>query len=799
MVRKLAAVFASLIVLLLAAAGGLYLYLRSSLPRIEGEVALPGLAAPAQIKRDANGVAYITAKSAGDAWFVLGFAHAQDRLWQMDFQRRMGAGRLSEVMGAATLGLDRFMRTLGLYRVAEENAKVLSEEAREALESYAAGVNAFISRRPGALPPEFLLLRYKPEKWQPADSIVWGRLMALTLSDNMRWEILRARLAKRVTPQQLADLFPAAPRRETPTTLAATLDLERLWAALPLEMLGAGASNEWALSGAHSATGKPILANDPHLRFGMPNLWYLARLEAPGLTLAGATVPGVPFFVLGHNGAIAWGLTTTHSDTQDLFVERVDPNDARLYQTPQGPRPFETRAETIKVRGENAVELVVRSTRHGPVLSDSMQGAREALPRGTPGAGAADAANEGEVMALSFAGLSPDDRTPEALYRVNRAKDWNGFLTALKDFHSPQQNVAYADTAGNIGFAVAGRVPVRRSGDGRLPAPGWNGEYDWTGWLPFDALPRAFNPASGAIVNANNKPAADAAALGSDFDATYRARRILDLIAIDPRPTVESVAAMQMDSVSMAARDLIPLLTQVEPNDDRARRAVAMLKSWDGRMDRRRPEPLIFTAWLRELNRLLYADELGPLFADYWDLRPDVVELMLTQRRQWCDDVTTPARETCEARVAQALDRALDFLAERHGRNPAEWRWGDAHQAKLAHPVLGKLPLLWRLSDVQLPTDGDAFTINRGQGIVSDQAEPFAHVQGAGYRAVYDLADLDNSRFMQAAGQSGNPLSHFYANLAWRWRDGRAIRIPASPASGPKDKLAVLTLNPPRR
>ena len=801
MARKLAAALAFLIVLLLAASGGLYLYLRTSLPQIEGEVALPGLSAPAQIKRDPNGVAYITARSANDAWFALGFAHAQDRLWQMDFQRRMGAGRLSEVMGAATLGLDRFMRQLGLYRVAEENLKALSDEAREVLESYAAGVNAFISRRPGALPPEFLLLRYKPEKWRPADSIVWGRLMALTLSDNMRWEILRARLAKRVTPQQLADLFPGAPRRETPTTLAdaGAIDYEKLWAALPMDMLGVGASNEWALSGAHSATGKPILANDPHLRFGMPNLWYLARLEAPGLTLTGATVPGVPFFILGHNGAIAWGLTTTHSDTQDLFVERVDQGDGRLYQTPQGPRPFETRTETIKVRGGDAVELVVRSTRHGPVISDIMPGAREALPRGMPGAGAADTAKEGEVMALSFAGLSPDDRTSEALYRVNRARDWSGFLAALKDFHSPQHNFVFADTAGNVGFISAGRVPVRRAGDGRLPAPGWNGEYDWTGWLPFDSLPRAFNPASGVIVNANNKPAADAAALGSDFDMTYRARRILDLIAIDPRPSVDSVAAMQLDSVSMAARDLIPILTQVEPNDDRARRAVAMLKAWDGRMDRRRAEPLIFSAWLRELNRLLYADELGPLFADYWDLRPDVVELMLTQRQQWCDDVTTPARETCEERIALALDRALDFIAERYGRNPADWRWGDAHQAKLSHPVLGKLPLLWRLSDVQMPSDGDAFTVNRGQANVSDAAEPFTHIQGAVYRAVYDLADLDNSRFMQASGQSGNPLSPFYANLARRWRDGRTIRIPAAPAAGPKEKIAVLTLNPQRR
>ena len=264
MARKIAAVFASLLVLLLAAAGGFYLYLRSSLPQIQGETALPGLSARAEIKRDSNGIAYIGARSTGDAWFALGFAHAQDRLFQMDFQRRLGSGRLSEVMGDRTIGLDRFMRTLGLYRVAEENLKHLSEETREALESYAAGVNAFLSRRPGALPPEFALLRYKPERWKPADSIVWGRLMALTLGDNMRHEILRARLAKRVTPQQLNDLYPGGSRRDAPATLADAGMLENIWAALPLDNIGVGASNEWALSGAHSATGNQSAARSRH-------------------------------------------------------------------------------------------------------------------------------------------------------------------------------------------------------------------------------------------------------------------------------------------------------------------------------------------------------------------------------------------------------------------------------------------------------------------------------------------------------------------------------------------------------
>jgi penicillin amidase len=384
------------------------------------------------------------------------------------------------------------------------------------------------------------------------------------------------------------------------------------------------------------------------------------------------------------------------------------------------------------------------------------------------------------------------------MHRLNSATDWKSFLAALALFHSPLQNFAYADVEGNIGFAVAGRVPVRRSGDGRMPAPGWAGTHDWSGWLPFNALPRAYNPPGGVIINANNKPGPDAvtAALGSDWDSTYRARRIQDMLSIESRPTVETSAAMQTDLLSLPARDLLGILMQVEPHDDRGRRAVALLKSWDGRMDRRRAEPLIFVAWLRELNRLLYADELGPLFADYWDLRPDVVELMLTQRRQWCDDVTTPGVETCEGRIALALERALNWIAARFGANPAGWRWGDAHPARLPHPVLGKIWPISRWGDLTVPADGDNFTLSRAGSAIADENEPFASVHGATYRAVYDLADLDNSRFMQASGQSGHILSPHYGDLVRRWRDGRTIRIPAEPAPGPKERISVLKLIP---
>jgi len=788
MLRKLFIALAVLVVLVAGAAGGGFLYLRSGLPQAEGQVALLGLGAPATVTRDPNGVPYIVAASAADGFYALGFVHAQDRLWQMDFQRRIGAGRLSEVMGPASLGFDRYMRTLGLYQVAERNLAAAAPATRAALDAYAAGVNAYMTSRKGPLPVEFLLLRYRPEPWRPVDSLVWGRMMALQLSDNMRQELLRARLSRRLSPQQLADLYPTTLRREQPTTIAsggASLDLDRLWAALPMELMSTGASNEWVVDGQRSQTGKPILANDPHLRYIMPNLWYLARVTTPEGSLAGATVPGIPFFILGHNDFIAWGMTTTHGDTQDLFVERVDPSDPARYHTAEGVKSFTTRVEKIDIRGQAPETLTVRETVHGPVVSDILTG--------TGGV-----ASNGDVLSLSFSGLAADDRTADAFLAINRATDWPGFLAALGTFHSPLQNFAFADQAGNIGFAVAGRVPQRRGGDGRLPAPGWSGTHEWTGWVPFDRLPRLYNPPGGLIVNANNKPGPDAlvAPLGADWEQTYRARRIQDLLAIDPRQTVDGIQAMQTDSMSLPARDLLAILTQVEPHDDRGRRAVAMLKSWDGRMTRGRAEPLIFSVWLRELNRLLYADELGPLFQDYWDLRPDVVELMLTQRRQWCDDVATNTPETCEGRIAVALERALEWITQRNGGSTANWRWGDAHPARLPHPVLGKVWPLNRWADLSIPADGDNYTVNRAGGVTGDEEAPFASVHGPSYRAVYDLADLDNSRFMQASGQSGHLLSPHYGDLNRRWRDGRTIKIPVEPVAGPKEKLPVLTLVP---
>ena len=770
-----------------AAAAGGYAWLRTALPQTRGVVVLAGLAAPVEIARDRDGMVRIRARTDRDAYFALGFVHAQDRLWQMEFQRRLGAGRLAEILGPRALASDRFMRVLGLRRLAERSLANLAPGTRAALAAYSAGVNGFLAGHRGAWPPEFVALRHTPERWTPADSLVWGRMMGLRLGRNWRTEALRARLGRRLTPRQIAEMWPKrAPggpitlsQRPSPALRNAAASL---WRALPDALRPISASNAWAISGRHTTTGKPLLANDAHLPYGAPILWYLVHMEAPGFRITGATVPGLPFTVLGHNGRIAWGLTAAETDTQDLFVERIDPTDPTRYLTPDGARPFATRKEIIEVRGGAPVTITVRMTRHGPVVSDLGDGP-------APGHG------RDEVLALATPALAPDDRTPDAFYRMGRARDWSEFRDALRRFAAPHMNITYADVAGNLGFIAPARVPVRRNGGGEVPAPGWSGSHDWTGIIPFEALPQATNPASGRFINANNRSVPDdyPYALGRNRAPGYRARRIATLLDAKPRHGLDDMAAMQLDTVSPMARDLLPVMLAQTPGSLRTATATALLHAWDGTMDRDRPEPLIFTAWLRALNRRLYADELGPYFEDFWDLRPEFVKSVLTRLTHWCDDVTTAETEGCPARLELALRDALDMLTEAHGSDIAAWRWGDVHRAVFRHRILGRIPLLRMLADIEIPVSGGGYTLNRGRSRIADPARPFASIHGAGVRAIYDLADLERSRFMIATGQSGNPLSPHYADLTRRWRDGRTLRLAGrmDAAAGDPDILVL--------
>jgi penicillin amidase len=783
--------------LLAVGLGSGYLWFRSSLPQTSGTVTLAGLHRPVEIVRDTNAVPHIFAESPADAYFALGYVHAQDRLWQMEFTRRLGAGRLAEVLGEPAAKTDRFIRTLGFHRLAEGSVEALSVDVRAALDAYAAGVNAWLETRSGALPPEFVLFRVEPEPWKPADTLLWSRLMALRLGRNWQTELIRASLAERLEledlpPELLGELWPEASPGSPITLSHAAPDVGPLFDAIqeapPPTLFSDGASNGWIVHGRLTETGKPILANDPHLSFEAPILWYLARIEAPGLSVTGATIPGVPFTILGHNRQIAWGMTNAFGDTADLFVETVDPQDPDSYLTPDGPRPFVTRKEDFHVGGET-IPITVRKTHHGPVISDVLDDAARV--------GGAD-----HVVALAMPALRPDDRTVEALYAINRARDWDGFLAAAAKFHAPHVNLFFAATDGDIGFISAGRIPVRKAGDGRLPAPGSDGAHDWRGFIPFERLPRTHNPSSGRIVNANNGLVDDSYPylIAHDWAEPFRAERIVEVLDAKNEHTIADSEALQMDVLSPAARRLLPAMLTVTPADASGRRAVALLSGWNHEMRRNRPEPLIYTAWRRHLAKALAEDELGDLLTDYWNLKDSrrtlFVEAALTRNRHWCDDVATPERETCQSRLALALDRALEELAAKYGSDMEAWRWGSAHRATFSHRVLTKVPGVRWLADLSIESDGGDDTVSRGETRSGLSGRPYAHVNGSGFRAVYDLSNLDNSRFIIATGQSGNFLAAYYSDLSRPWRDGGYIRIAGNPDGIASTAIARLSLRP---
>jgi penicillin amidase len=781
--RLLRGATALALLLLLTVAGG-WLWLSTSLPQTQGEIAVQDLSAPVEIRRDAHGVPTIRAKSENDAYFALGFLHAQDRLFQMDFVRRLASGRLSEIMGRRTLDTDRFMRLLDFDRRANADYQRMRPEVRSALDAYAAGVNAYLDAHRGAWPPEFVALRYRPERWHPSDSLLWAWAMALALSSNWTDEALRAALAHKLSPEALESLWPAEPA----PTRAAALDPTAGWrfalGDLPYMPSGPGASNSWVLAGMRTRSGMPLLANDPHLDLSLPGYWYLVRMETPTLSVAGASAPGVPFVILGRNAHLAWSFTTTMADNQDLFVERLAADAPTRYLTPDGPRAFVTREETIKVRGSPDERLVLRETRHGPVISDAGR-ARSAIRQ------------PDEVVALAWSCLDGFNRTAEAIWRMNHAADAAEFRHALDDFDCPVQNVLYADAV-HIGFMAAGRVPVRKglSAYGQMPAEGWTGAYDWIGLIPAAELPQTLDPVDGLLATANNdvRPRDYPYFFAARFDAPYRVDRIRELLSVrDRKFGPDDVAAMQMDRLSPAARALVPKLLEMLDADKgtlspKAAVARALLASWDFRMDAERPEPTIFEAWLAVLNRRLFADDMREIYRAWAWWNASTIERILfgpdSADRRWCDDRSTPAVENCEAIVAASFAEAVAALARAMGGEPADWRWGRTHVAWFHHLLFRHVPVLADLTNRPTATGGDDYTLDRGSPDMSQAPEAFPHVHGAGFRAIYDLADLDASRFVIAGGQSGNPLSAHYDDLLSLWRDGGSLTIVGDDTGG---------------
>ena len=828
---------AVVLVLLIAVLAAFLWYRQSSLPVQQGEVTVRGLGAAVQIQRDAHAIPTIRAASEADALFGLGFVHAQERLWQMDFNRRIAQGRLAELVGASGLDIDRMTRTLGLSAAAARLLDAMDADTRRLLDAYVAGVNAALAARTGPLPPEFLLTRAPaPAPWTAADSMGWAMLMAVDLGQDWRDELARLRLAARFTLDEINDLRPppgdnavvptadypalyrlmglfdaagaapsaAAPVPATPTgadrTAAAPLlaDAAALTTLPALAGLGVGeslGSNAWVVSGRLSASGKPLLANDPHLALTTPSIWFLAHLDAPGLKVSGATLPGLPWVMLGRNARVAWGATSFHGDGADLYVERLHPTDPSQYQTPAGWARFDERVEIIKVRGGSDVALTVRSTRHGPVLSGVAGIDDRLLPA------------RRHVLALRWAVLDPGDRTLAALRALNRAGSSAEAPRALHGWSLTQQWFVFADVDGKIGMQAAGRFPRRgAAGDlhGVAPAPGWDARHDWEGLVPGEALPSVIDPPEGWLVSANNDtlPAGYAPRLGHDYALPFRAQRIAQLLAARPSHDLSSMQAIQTDIRSLAAPALVAALGtalgSAQPQTEAGRLLLARLRQWDGTMAANAPEPLLFHALQRKLREVVFGDDLGDLAATSV-LRGEPTQPLIhvfsgrARARDWCDRRDSARSETCAQIVAEAIDETAAELTRDSGRDVLGLRWGDAHVARLEHRPLSQVAALRGLFEHRLVVGGD--THSPAVAAPSQRMPaPFTAVHGAGVRLALDLAGEGSG--VLSTGQSGHPLSDHYGDQAELWQRSRALPLATAVRGPTPPRLLRLTPSP---
>jgi penicillin amidase len=761
----------------------------STIPRKSGTVRVAGPAAAIEIETDAHGVPTIRAASEEDALFGLGWVHGRDRLWQIEYQRRIGSGRLAEILGPGLVETDRFLRTIGIRRAAEAAWRNLVPPSRRRLESYTRGLNAYLASS-SARPVEFRILRVPAAPFDPVDSLAWSKLMAWDLAGNARNEIRRARFAAALGKERASELLPPVP--ETPTILedgewrevpplpsargggrgegaspAAALPsplLARLDAAFA--RIGARdddpgrGSNSWVLSGSRTTTGKPILANDPHLGLRTPSVWYLARLAAPGYSVAGATLPGIAGVVIGANERIAWALTSLEPDVQDLYVEELDPADPSRYRWRGAFRPFEVRRETIRVRGGRDVVVDVRRSVHGPIVTDVLDGA-DSL---------------GAAVALRWAALDDADATAEAIEGINRANGWSEFLAAVSRFHAPPQNFLYADADGHVGYTASGAIPIRPRADGLLPVPG-TGEDDWIGYVPFAELPRALDPPRGFLVTANNRVVSSSYPhpITGDWPEPYRARRITEQILEKGRLSVEDVRSIQLDQVSLQATEVLALLLDTAPADAASRDALARLSSWNREFSPDSAAAAIYAAWYAALARVP-EDELAG--APAGTVRSRFLINALRSGSAWCDDVRTPAPESCGTLKTRTLREAVETLRNRLGPDPDLWRWGRLHRARFPHGIFDAVKGLRSLFSLESGHGGDASTVNVGAYRLDGS---FRMTDGASYRQIVDFSDPAASLFVHTTGQSGNVFEAGYRNFLPLWSAGRYFRIGERP------------------
>ena len=757
-------------------AGALGYVLHRLLPPVDGELHLRGLNRPVEVIRDRWGIPHISARDECDAFFAQGFCHAQDRLWQMELNRRLSRGQLAEVFGPDALDLDRFMRRLGLHRAAQAEWEAAGPDVRAVLEGYAAGVNACIEGllSSGKLPVEFMLTRSEPRRWEPIDSLSFGRFFAFNQSPNWENELIRSRLIARLG-------YAAASLLEPDVWLPGTDALPRLsdWGPAempepgelpPVQLPGAPAgSNGWVVSGARSATGKPLLGYDPHFFYTrLPSVFYEAHLVGGGdLNVVGGTIPGLPGVAVGHNRHIAWGFTVSKADVQDFFVERLDPGDPRRTEFAGRWDTGDLVRETIRVKGRAQpwLEDVLVTSRHGPLL--------------TPTPALAD---EHRPLALKSTVLETLDLV-SPLLALNRARNWQEFRAALSQWGTPPLDAVYADMDGNIGHQMAGSVPIRARGEGLVPAPGWSGQYEWLGAVPFEELPSAYNPPDGLWATANHNIGKNNRHFFSrEYDSPARYRRIRQVLESKPRHSAVDFGALQADQVSLPAREMARILTQcVHPTGDLQARALAELQRWDGRVGEDSPAASICHVFAHELLSRRHEEALGNLLPAVFGVGPHPAlgpitsfyflqtERVLAYLREWADGEHGTGRRgpVNHDDVPVAFSAAVRYLRDRFGPNIAEWQWGRLHTLKLEHPLSTRKPLGIFLDVPAFPWGGDLETVRMG-GPLPGKLEGTGMISG--YRFIADCADWDASLSCMPGGQSGHRGSPHYADQVDDWR-----------------------------
>ena len=808
------------LILSLAVLGALFFafswyVLSRSLPEYTKTVQLEQLIAPVEIVRDTANVPHIFGKNDHDTLFALGYAHAQDRLWQMTMLRRTAQGRLSELFGEATLPIDMTVRRLAIYSAARQSLSALRPDTLAKLDAYALGVNARLREvnesALGRGAPEFFIFSNAISPWTAADSLAIVKLMGIQLSSHLHQEVLRARASLVLEGDRIKDLLPDMPGNSQ----ADLIDFTRLFPDLspiktssarehsalsPFKPIAlAGASNAWAALPGRSATRGTLLANDPHLELTAPSIWYLARLELSTGGVIGGTIPGLPLVLVGRSAKLGWGLTSSNLDDTDVFIEKLNPLDPSEYKTPQGYKPFVKKQSIVRIKDKPPVTLEMFWTENGPVLPGSHANLETVTPAG-------------HVTSVAWTLLSSQDTSIEAGFDLMAAQSVQEGLVASRAFVAPSQILTLADSK-QIAMRTIGALPKRdprHQSKGRLPSAGWLAQNRWQGVFDPSVNPVFLNPASGVLGHTNNKytDRSFPEHISFDWGDSQRVQRMTRLLQTREAHTRDSFIEAQLDSVSPTARTLLPLIggelwyqSQSVPADSPAGRrqtALDLLANWNGEMNEHLPEPLIYAAWLRALHKRLIVDELGPLHEAFTHAEPLFIERVFRDVAGagiWCDVAQSRRQESCAEMSRLALDDALAELVATYGSEITALRWGEAHQATHDHPVLGDVPILKWFVNIRQSTSGGDHTLQRGK-TSGTGPNPYLNVHAGGYRGVYDFADPDSSVFIISTGQSGHPLSRHYDNLGKLWRRGEYVPMTLDETLARAGATGVTTLTP---